>query len=80
MGGIRKDSVGVAQRRTEPPWPGLVGLSDEHLVDLHNWLWDRDECQADDFFRVRNAVLVEAERRRWPEGWWEDPSVVLEAR
>ena len=68
--------VGKALR----PWPGPGGLSDEHLVDLHTWLCFHDDWRTSDLRHMHNAVLVEAERRRWPDGWWEDPSVVLEAR
>jgi hypothetical protein len=25
-----------------------------------------------------SVLLLEAERREWPEGWWEDPSVIPE--
>lgn len=62
------------------PWPGLGDLSDEHLVDLHSWLIFHEGWRTSDLRRMHNAVLVETDRRQWPEGWWEDPSVVLEAR
>lgn len=68
---------GLKIKRTEKSWAGLRDLSDEHLVDLHTWLCFHDDWQASDLRGVHNAVLVEAKRRRWPEGWWEDPSIVL---
>jgi len=70
LGGIPKDSVTRARKRTELPWTSLCDLPDEHLVDLHTWLCLHDDWQVGDLRRVYNAILIEADLRGWPEGWW----------
>lgn len=53
----------------------LMVLSDAILVELYLFLLDRwEEPTAKKF---SGAIIIEANRRGWPEGWWEDPSLVL---
>ena len=70
-------------------WEGLARLSDNFIVAMLMWAqFDYGEisCAASDLpadtirsdlRESRSALLRECERRGWPEGWWEDPSIVL---
>lgn len=70
----------------ENKWAGLQKLSAQFLVDLLFWTTFKygagvytapsDERSAASY--LGSAILLEAERRRWPDGWWEDPSVIPE--
>lgn len=56
--------------------PGIPDLSDEMLVKVNLFMidhWDDDTARA-----FSNGICWEAESRGWPDGWWEDPSVVLD--
>ena len=52
-------------------WP--TGLKDQTLVSL---VMDLSFGPGDEKPMI-DALMSEAESRGWPDGWWEDPSVVL---
>ena len=62
----------------------LGGLPAQMLVSMSLWLM-QDYVPAGSLSssipgveRLGNAILLEGESRGWPEGWWEDPSVIKE--
>ncbi len=69
-------------------WAGLERLSDKFLVACVSWVMLKYDAvpgrceplgtRSDnaDVAEFGSALLRESERRDWPEGWWEDPSVV----
>lgn len=71
-------------------WKGLERLSDHFIVDIMMWSsleygQGKSDCahpsatdlRRQDLTEFRSALLRETERRGWPDGWWEDPSIVL---
>lgn len=59
-------------------WAGLSRLSDIFVVGLFTWALPKGHPGP--AHEIVCALLRETERRGWPEGWWEDPSVVLEVK
>lgn len=62
-----------------PADPLFAKLSAELLVTMMLWLTLDYTPKKSDIESVRLlgcAIMAEAERRGWPEGWFEDPSVI----
>ena len=69
-------------------WAGLERLSDKFLIKCTSWVmltYDAVPGLAQplgsrsdnaDVTEFGSALLRESERRGWPDGWWEDSSVV----
>lgn len=71
----------IARDQSYRDWKGLRTTSDLFIVRLTHWLAGQDPSDySESIMEMLNAVLWESKRRGWPEDWWEDPSVVLEAR
>jgi len=69
----------IARDQSYRDWKGLCAMSDLFIVRLTTWLAGQDPSDYSESTReMLNAVLWESGRRGWQEGWWEDPSVVLE--
>ena len=66
---------------TEGGWMDLRSLSDEIIVTVLMWLLQdydpREDNARASIEAMTSALLLEGKRRGWPEGWWEDPSVIL---
>lgn len=62
-------------------WVGLTEMTAQFLVDMLMWATietpNRKGEDAESESKFVNAILREAERRGWPECWWEDASIVL---
>jgi hypothetical protein len=52
----------------------LSFLSKDFLVGLNSFALDHYPASDAKLFSL--AILSESERREWPVGWWEDPSVI----
>jgi prevent-host-death family protein len=57
----------------------LSRLSKEALVRLNLWAGTDGDLEREARLLIGNQIGWEAERRGWPEEWWEDPSVLEEA-
>lgn len=58
-------------------WAGLGRLSDQMLVGISLWSMVDYALRSDDSIAILgSAILREGERRGWPDGWREDPSVI----
>lgn len=61
------------------PTIDLSDLSDQALVSLNYFFafdYPHRKTDRESADTVINSVCVEADKREWPEGWYEDPSVI----
>lgn len=79
------ESEAAATAASLRDWRGLREMSDLFIVGYVHFLTfgigttspHSHQVDSGSITRALNAALWEAERRGWPEGWWEDPSVVV---
>jgi hypothetical protein len=63
--------------RIEALAAALSWLSDLSVVKINAALGIYLMIPKDDSAVIISALLEIARRRGWPDGWWEDPSIVL---